>query len=636
MTKNCCPAAISFVVFLLLILKSQCQNELCRFESTNSALPSNWSYATIEHVRHCFQSIPLNEIVVRKTIEQLKNSLDFYSFLSLIRQSGSPYFTSVDLQNELEKISLESNWTNDYEFHMKIVETWRKLNDFHTRYHAPKAYARFYLLLPFIFEYFSSENVIRVRHQVKLYSSLTGQDLRDYTNVILTKIDGINAMDYLKNFAENQSLMSKDFLVKLNSVFRREFWLRNLDQYSLPMKTNLTLTFVNDREFSVDFPYLIFSTRKFQNREEFEEENRFSSESPRTTGDEIYLDLIEKENLLWYSEERTSTFKKIFAGKRSFYFEHSSSRTAIVRLSTFDEIYFDEVKEIFSNIKGENLILDLIGNEGGHSCMAYGLLRYLVPEYFPLNFLYEPMDARTTKPLITFSSAFQLYPQSILDLRTGQTFSDLQWIQPFVNYTRGQSTDSHSMKWSINCDGIAFGQGKFWIRNQTGNDYFSSIYVLTDGNCGSACSLFLSKLKFGSNFKRIYGIGGGYPNDEETFFESSSYAGGGAFSWDQIVQFYRIQSAGQNSSIDYLPSSAHLNVNVYELYINNITQLYPREFDKQPIDRRLSSSDYFNLQIAFEKIIRDYSKPNNAISIFHFSPLFLTSTIFLSFFYQNN
>jgi hypothetical protein len=180
----------------------------------------------------------------------------------------------------------------------------------------------------------------------------------------------------------------------------------------------------------------------------------------------------------------------------------------------------------------------------------------------------------------------------------------MEWIEPYVNYTRGNSTDEYSMKWSINCDGAVFGSGAYWIKRENNTKYFKSIYLLTDGTCGSACSLFVSKLKYGSNVKMIYGIGG---ESDKDLFESSSYAGGGAFNWNDIVKY-------SQQDINYLPTSAYLNLNVFEIYINQLNKDYPREFLKQPIDRNLKTGDYFNIDQSLQRII-DYHMQSSGKTI---------------------
>ncbi|CAF1424171.1 unnamed protein product [Adineta steineri] len=583
----------------------------CIFNSTTHDLPLTWSFSTIDQVKLCFDNIPVNNLTINETMKQLFNSLEFYSFLSIIRQSNQPYFTNVNLHNELLSILHQSNmnmYKNDYDFHMTIVTCFKKLKDFHTKYFAPNGYSKFELLLPFILEFLPSTTQIKIKLGIHLYSSIIGNKLNmNYTDKIITKIDGIDTLEYMNHFAEHYSFMSKDKNVRLNSVFRKEFWLRNLGQYPLPLKNNITFTFFDQNtETTVTFPYLIIITKKFDNQISLENENRFSSSLPSET-ENVFNYIIDFEKLNWYKNNHSNNFELIMGNNDSYYYIHKSTQTAIIKLESFNEENFEDIKKIFLAAKGNTLILDLIGNHGGHSCLAYGLLNYLVPEYSSLHLLYEPVDGRTTKSLRLFSKIFSFYPNSILNIQTGLSFTNMSWIEPAFNYTRGNSTDEYSMRWSINCDGEAFGMGKFWIKNNE-RKYFQSIYVLTDGTCGSACSLFLSKLKFASNFKTIYGIGGGY-NDND-LFESSSYAGGGAFQWNDIVTYHN-QFSTNDSFINHLPTSAQLNLNVYEIYINALSSDYPREFLKQPIDKRLLIADYFNSQQSLEMIIDDYTRSNS-------------------------
>ncbi|CAF3094523.1 unnamed protein product [Rotaria sp. Silwood2] len=259
---------------------------------------------------------------------------------------------------------------------------------------------------------------------------------------------------------------------------------------------------------------------------------------------------------------------------------------------SFDADVVEDVKQIFFAATGETLTIDLIGNRGGHSYLAYGLLNYLVPEYSSLRLVYEPMDGRTTKPLQTFATTFSFFSDSILDLRNFSSFTNMECMEPYINYAR-----------------------QYWIKNGTNTKHFESIYVLTNGSCDSACSLFLSKLKYASDFKKIYGIRGGYYNDDDQF-ESSSYADSGAFKWNEIVQYHN-QINSDSSSIDYLPTSAYLNLNVFQLYINALNRDYPREFLKQSIDRRLSSGDYFNIDQSLEKVIYDDIQSNGNKLVVH-------------------
>ncbi|CAF1538102.1 unnamed protein product, partial [Didymodactylos carnosus] len=431
------------------------ETDLCTFNSTISELPTTWFYSTVDQVKLCFENIPVNNVIMNETMKQLFNSLDFYSFLSIVRQSNHPYFTNVNLREELLNIVDQTNrnmYKNDYEFHMNIVNCFKKLKDFHTKYFAPNGYAKFELLLPFILEFQPLTKQIKVKLGINLYSSIIGNNLNlNYTDRIITKIDGMNALEYMKQFAENYSFMSKDKSVRLNSVFREEFWLRNLAQYPLPIKNNITFTFLDSiqdkNESTITFSYLILITKKFDNQRSLEDDNHLLSSSFLETR-LVFNYIINLEKLHWYQHQKDSNFDFVMGGNDTYYYIHKPTQTVIIRLGSFNEETFEDVKMIFSTAIGKTLIIDLVGNHGGESCLAYSLLNYLVPEYSSLRLLYEPIDARTTTPLFFFSSIFSLYANSILDIRTGLSFTNMDWIKPYVNYTRGGSTDEYSMKWS--------------------------------------------------------------------------------------------------------------------------------------------------------------------------------------------
>ena len=384
--------------------------------------------------------------------------------------------------------------------------------------------------------------------------------------------------------------MSKDSSVRLNSVFKEEFWLRNLAEYPLPSKNNITFIFADQNKTTITFPYAVIVTKQYNNQIAIENDNLFSS-SIVYPNREVFKYISNFEKLNYYEQKNQTNFNYIMGQNDTYYYIHKPTNTSIIRLGSFEEEIADDIKNVLLASTGKTLIIDVMGNRGGHSCLAYSVLHYLVPEYSLLPHLYEPMDGRSTEALFTFAKVFSLYPDSILDLRNFSSFTNMEWIEPYINYTRGNITDEYSMKWSINCDGPIFGSGKFWIKHQNNSKYFQSISILTDGTCGSACGLFLSKLKYASNFKMSYGIGGGY-NEGEDLFESSSYGGGGAFNWNVIVKYSKEMNDG-NSSINYLPTSAYLNLNVFELYINELSKDYPREFLKQSIDRKLNTGDFF-------------------------------------------
>ncbi|CAF5186945.1 unnamed protein product, partial [Rotaria sp. Silwood1] len=107
------------------------------------------------------------------------------------------------------------------------------------------------------------------------------------------------------------------------------------------------------------------------------------------------------------------------------------------------------------------------------------------------------------------------------------------------------------------------------------------------------------------------------------------------FNWNVIVQYHN-QINNDRSSIDYLPTSAYLNLNVFELYINALNRDYPREFLKQPIDKTLNSGDYFNIDQSLEKIIQDNIQSNGDRLIVHSLIKITSFNLFLIIFLMNS
>ncbi|CAF3484301.1 unnamed protein product, partial [Rotaria sp. Silwood2] len=199
------------LIFFVHVTRSENNIDLCMFNSTHQELPSTWVYTTVDKVKLCFQNIPVNNITINETMNQLFNSLDFYSFFSLVRQSTYPYFTNVEFREELLNIMNQLNknmYTNDYDFHMSIVSSFKKLNYFHTQYNAPNGYALFQLLLPFILEYLPLTKQIKIKTGIKLYCSIFENIINmNYNDKIVTKIDGIDSLEYMKLFAGQYSLI---------------------------------------------------------------------------------------------------------------------------------------------------------------------------------------------------------------------------------------------------------------------------------------------------------------------------------------------------------------------------------------------------------------------------------------------
>ncbi|CAG8532775.1 9082_t:CDS:2, partial [Cetraspora pellucida] len=164
-------------------------------------------------VKNCLISFPYDADIAKETVDVLKQyTSSFYSFFNQAREQAKPGFTfePVDIIKELDKI-IESNPKTEFEFMISLRNTYKKLRDAHIQLF-PSCYGAF------LYD-----------QQLHLYSVLDKQgnqiikvfdDLIDPTNIDceVTSIDSVPAFDAIKNFANDQSFISRDLGVRFNNA----------------------------------------------------------------------------------------------------------------------------------------------------------------------------------------------------------------------------------------------------------------------------------------------------------------------------------------------------------------------------------------------------------------------------------
>ena len=101
---------LKIFIFLFALFVAT-QADQCKFQKGENLSPSQ--------LMACFNMIALDNTVKNKTMNQLNNMIQFYSFTNLVNSSVPPYFVQVDLQKELGKI-MEKEFQNDFLFHQEI------------------------------------------------------------------------------------------------------------------------------------------------------------------------------------------------------------------------------------------------------------------------------------------------------------------------------------------------------------------------------------------------------------------------------------------------------------------------------------------------------------------------------------
>ena len=147
--------------------------------------------------------------------------------------------------------------------------------------------------------------------------------------------------------------------------------------------------------------------------------------------------------------------------------------------------------------------------------VSYATLRFLNANWSD-DSVYEPYDIRHSVVYDDLLSSQFLSPDSWIDIPSQQPFNNSSWYTESFQYDRGGIWHSYSQKWWINCDA---GNSSFWFENQV-SYYWSKMVIVTDGTCGSACSLFSSKMGY-YGAATLVSVGGIFGHVAET----SSFTG---------------------------------------------------------------------------------------------------------------
>eukprot|EP00762_Andalucia_godoyi_P003826 ANDGO_08529.mRNA.1 hypothetical protein len=252
----------------------------------------------------------------------------------------------------------------------------------------------------------------------------------------------------------------------------------------------------------------------------------------------------------------------------------------------------------------ENLLLDVVSNGGGIICLSYNALQSLFPEEWSLpadsfRWLYEPYEIRKSSisdDLSVLPGDSDFDPQSRFDPFTGLPVQNTSWYSYDVWTERAGLWSRHSPLSQFPAECVSSLNFSTFVPNPIRYS-FKKMLVLSDGLCGSACSLFNTKLRF--HGKAFIVTWGGLLDD---VMESSSFTGGNVVEWPDFVS--DAQTAGY-SGLDTLPTLARARFNFNAMHAGN--EDLPREFSRVPGDFRILDWNFAYEQSA-QTMVPVYSK----------------------------
>lgn len=240
----------------------------------------------------------------------------------------------------------------------------------------------------------------------------------------------------------------------------------------------------------------------------------------------------------------------------------------------------------------KNVIVDMSYNGGGIVCYADLIASMFVEKWgnlsrgndnAPLG-VYDFRQSNITDEFTRHFITWSLYtnPKKYMRISNRTVYEDMSFYTNAQTYRRGGLVSNYTEKSYFPATCIGYPEddipGFKPVRY-----YFDNIFVITDGACGSACSLFLTQLQ---NIRAAKVVSYGGIKGKSDDMETSSFAGGNVLEWDTVV--YAMESTGYPYFPKPFPTSARARYNYHEYYRTK-DSILPREFEKIPADYHIDT-----------------------------------------------
>ncbi|KAG9070341.1 hypothetical protein KI688_009678 [Linnemannia hyalina] len=196
------------------------------------------SEITYQDIANCYQAIPFNNTnaaATFSTIYTLFNEFYVFKDAAMTPNLQAPFSSPpTDIIGKLEAIG-RTKYTSDHKFHTELRRAINSLYDAHASYNVD-CYTQYY----FVQNLALYAPVIDDVQTIRVYSDIAKSPQREYENCLVRTINGVDALTYLKTWADEELNISHDAGVRLNAAL------------SFQRFNRITKTFQNaDSKFSV-------------------------------------------------------------------------------------------------------------------------------------------------------------------------------------------------------------------------------------------------------------------------------------------------------------------------------------------------------------------------------------------------
>ncbi|KAF9425605.1 hypothetical protein BGZ76_003167 [Entomortierella beljakovae] len=581
-------------------------------------------------VRNCYRAQSFKPDVANKVLTSVENLIgNFYAFLDQAKASSpAPFKTpKVDLMAGLKKIRA-TKYKNDYDFNMALTYLTFSANDGHLAYRS-----QCYHVADFSQPISLYAPVINGVQSVRVFyadDTKKGVPKTGLVDCAVTEIDGVPALKAIQTYADRTSAISKDPGVRLNDALASTSWYNEWlispggfsKRWEVPARSSMkyTIQCAKGPAQKITVPWIATPSYDF-NFNTFTDTNTFwtaqclqppspynngrnnsKDQGKKITSDDLPANRINVAPATTFYRERGSI--KIPNGGRNgrtgapqiiteadevlvtattAFYRLKKSDACVAVIASEEAAYFKfDPSDYLEFIKGlqtlrlggcKKLILDMTNNGGGSVDFAYFVNALFFPKEKP--YFVEDLRSNSFVQGAARAAAKLSSSNSVFDARGYNSaanlkpFKDHSMFTKGVNYKRGGVTQTYSQKNYFEYSWPFLPLAK----NETINWKPSDMAIVTNGFCGSACTMIATRFNIIHKVK-TYAVGGIHKTPLSYF----SFPGGFVMDNESIVSDIRALSyKGKNAPTD-LVVKATASVAVGEIYaLENST--IPLEYD---------------------------------------------------------
>ncbi|KAH7327288.1 hypothetical protein BKA65DRAFT_406328, partial [Rhexocercosporidium sp. MPI-PUGE-AT-0058] len=495
----------------------------------------------------CLTSVPLDKEAAIGLIDYFRPYLEFQSTLAWLKDPPESYQqTAVDLMGGLDNITSQishDSFANQYEFELAVQHLLHGAHEGHLALQTP-LYSLFSFRSPFEFISVSSDGIQLPQIYVYNFEVVATSSVGlSWTPSPVTEINGQIAEDFLAGYAKDYATGTIEPHADYNSIlFNAARYVGNGRVQSSPI--GLGLDYLGSDTMNLTFANGSDASENWRSKAQ-------KNLTGITSGEELYRALLTPQPPTppqpIGQSELTNSLQELgapyprpvvvqeglgFGGFVSGYFLNETS-VAVLSITSFlmpgelAETAQDAVSQFLLKSKeaGMNkLVIDLQGNGGGTVLLGIDLFKQLFPTDEPfvgsrlrahssLDTIGRTLGSIANAESMLLGSPF--YFGNAVDM-DGRDFSD--WADFYGPYpSHGDfytATERYNLSDVANSE-IQSGNGivvsGYANESNVAPQYFApeDILMLTDGYCGSTCSVFAEQMKTHQGVKSV--VVGGLP-----------------------------------------------------------------------------------------------------------------------------